>query len=327
MRKVLIIVPMTQSDIVPQIPQEIHEPQDRNEHIPVLLEDVLTYLSPQPGESYLDVTAGYGGHAHKVLERTQSLDTAVLVDRDQNAIEVLNAEFAAQKSGHGAQIIHSDFLSACRTLVEQGKRFDMILADLGVSSPHLNRAERGFAISLDGPLDMRMDQTASLTAADIVNTYSVDQLADIIQKYGEDPKYRTIAKLIVHNRPPKTEGGYRTTTQLAQIVSRAWPGHSKVHPATRTFQALRIAVNDELRLVEDSLPLWVDLLAPNGRLVVISFHSLEDRLVKRALAGLSGDQYDAQLRLLTKRPIVAAPPELAFNPRARSAKLRAAAKK
>lgn len=297
------------------------------EHIPVLLEDVLSYLDPKVGESYLDVTAGYGGHARKVLERTHTLTDAapevVLVDRDQNAIKVLDAEFAR----NGAKIIQQDFLTASRELLEQGKQFDMILADLGVSSPHLNQADRGFAISLDGPLDMRMDQNGPLTAADIVNTYSIDQLADIIHKYGEDPKYRTIARLIVHNRPSKENGGYRTTTQLAQIVSRAWPGHSKVHPATRTFQALRIAVNDELRLVEDSLPMWVDLLAPNGRLVVISFHSLEDRLVKRALAELSGDRYDARLQLLTKRPVVAGQNEIVSNPRSRSAKLRAAAKK
>jgi 16S rRNA (cytosine1402-N4)-methyltransferase len=314
---------MTNTDIVPQSNTGNKSEQPKTEHIPVLLEHVLTYLNPQAGESYLDVTAGYGGHARRVLERTQNFGDAVLVDRDQNAVTVLDAEFA----GQGTRIIQTDFLNASRSLLEQGKKFDMILADLGVSSPHLNQADRGFAISLDGPLDMRMDQHGPLTAADIVNTYSVDQLADIIHRYGEDPKSRTIAKLIVYNRPSKEEGCYRTTTQLAQIVSRAWPGHSKVHPATRTFQALRIAVNDELRLVEDSLPVWVDLLAPNGRLVVISFHSLEDRLVKRALAELSGDRYDARLQLLTKRPVVAEQNELVSNPRARSAKLRAAAKK
>lgn len=299
-------------------------------HVPVLLNDVLAYLNPQAGESYLDLTAGYGGHARKVLEHTQKPDSAVLVDRDLNAVTALEAEFASK-------IVNNDFLSASRDLQQQGRQFDMILADLGVSSPHLNRAERGFALSVDGPLDMRMDQRQSLTAADIVNSYTVDQLADIIHRYGEDPKYRTIARLIVQNRPDErlpdgSKQGYTSTTQLAQIVSRAWPGHSKVHPATRTFQALRIAVNDELRLIEASLPLWVQLLAPGGRLVVISFHSLEDRLVKQALALVSdasgrSDRYDTELRLLTKRPIVAGQPELVSNPRARSAKLRAAVKK
>jgi len=288
-------------------------------HIPVLLQPVLHYLAPGAGESYLDLTAGYGGHAREVLERTQKPDKAVLVDRDRNAIKVLTSEFAE----HRSTILHADFLQASRDLYEQGKRFDMILADLGVSSPHLNQAERGFAISLEGPLDMRMDQTSELTAADIVNSYTADQLTDILQRYGEEPKSRAIAKLIIENRPKE---GYTTTTQLAQIVARAWPGRSKVHPATRTFQALRIAVNDELQMVEQSLPIWLELLAPGGRLAVISFHSLEDRLVKRAFATVGGNGYDAQVRLLTKRPVVAEQNELDINPRARSAKLRAVVK-
>jgi len=289
-------------------------------HIPVLLQPTLQYLAPRAGDSYLDLTAGYGGHAREVLAISQATDKAVLVDRDQNAIQVLQAEFATQ----GCSIVHKDFLSASRELQTQGRQFDLILADLGVSSPHLNQADRGFAISLDGPLDMRMDQSSDLTAATIVNSYTADQLTDILRRYGEEPKSRQIARLIVDNRPK--DRGYTTTTQLAQVVSRAWPGHSKVHPATRTFQALRIAVNDELRLVEASLPIWIDLLAPGGRLAVISFHSLEDRLVKQAFADVGGGGYDAQVRLLTKRPVVAEQNELDSNPRARSAKLRAVVK-
>lgn len=293
----------------------MHQDQPQH-HIPVLLSQVLQYLDPREGDSYLDLTAGYGGHAGQILERTHSPSETVLVDRDSNAIRVLEEKFATQ----GAQIVKTDFLSVSRELVAANRTFDVILADLGVSSPHLNEANRGFAITQEGPLDMRMDQSQSLTAKEIVNNYSEAELTEILAKYGEEPKARQIAHLIVQYRP------YKTTTELASIVARAWPGHSKIHPATRTFQGLRIAVNDELGLLEKSLPLWIDMLKPGGRLAVISFHSLEDRLVKQALASQSGDRYDAKLKLLTKHPVTADEQEIVFNPRARSAKLRAAVK-
>ncbi len=285
-------------------------------HVPVLLEAVLQYLNPQAGDSYLDLTAGYGGHATAILARTDDPAQAILVDRDALSIKALQDMFA----GSSAQIVHADFLSASRKLFADGRKFDVILADLGVSSPHLDDAARGFALASDGPLDMRMDQNQQRTAADIVNRYSAAELTDILRRYGEEPKAKRIAQLIVEHRP------IATTTELARIVARAWPGHSKVHPATRTFQAIRIAVNDELGLLAQSLPIWIDLLAPNGRLAVISFHSLEDRLVKQALSEVAGDRYDARLRLLTKHPVTASNTETVFNPRARSAKLRAAAK-
>jgi 16S rRNA (cytosine1402-N4)-methyltransferase len=294
----------------------MHHHDQSNVHIPVLLEPVLQYLDPQAGESYLDLTAGYGGHAAAVLARTDNPTHTVLVDRDASAIGALQEKFADS----GARIIHMDFLSAGRTLAAEGRRFDMILADLGVSSPHLNETARGFAFASDGPLDMRMDQSQELTAATIVNRYPVAELADILARYGEEPKAKRIARLIAEHRP------IATTTELARVVARAWPGHSKVHPATRTFQAIRIAVNDELAQLAQSLPVWIDLLAPRGRLAVISFHSLEDRLVKQAFAEVTGERYDAQLTLLTKHPVTASETEIVFNPRARSAKLRAAAK-
>lgn len=288
-----------------------------NEHIPVLLNEVLEVLAPKTGDSYLDLTGGYGGHASAILEKTGNYQHSVLVDRDPNAVRSLQEQFSA----NGVEIRQTDFLSASRSLKEQGRQFDLILADLGVSSPHLNQANRGFSIREDGPLDMRMDTTQGLTAEQVVNTYSEAALVDILKKYGEEPKARQIASLITHNRPIKT------TNELAKIVAKAWPGHSKVHPATRTFQALRIAVNDELELLRESLPIWItDLLVPGGRIAIISFHSLEDRLVKQALQEASGDRYDAELRLLTKHPLTASEKELVFNPRARSAKLRAAAK-
>ena len=295
----------------------MHQNKNQNkQHEPVLLEEVLQYLDPKTGESYLDLTAGYGGHASAILDRTGSLTSAVLVDRDPKAVKVLQEKYDGQ-----VEIRQQDFLSASRELLASGRQFDLILADLGVSSPHLNEGNRGFAIIQTGPLDMRMDQTQSLTAEIIVNTYKEAQLMDLLKRYGEEPKAAQIAQAIVRSRPIKT------TDQLAAIAKQAWPGRSRIHPATRTFQAIRIAVNDELGQIEQALPIWFDLLKPGGRLAVISFQSLEDRLVKRAFQDVAGDRYDAELRLLSKRPIVANPSELVSNPRARSAKLRAAAKK
>jgi 16S rRNA (cytosine1402-N4)-methyltransferase len=296
---------------------KMHQNKNQNtiKHLPVLLAEVLQLLDPQINDSYLDLTAGYGGHAAAILERTQQPSSAVLIDRDQFAINELQHIF-----GPDVEIRHEDFLSAAREILSAGRQFDLILADLGVSSPHLDDDERGFSLRVSGPLDMRMDQQQALTAADIVNTYSEAQLVTLLKEYGEEPKAKQIARLIVGNRP------LGTTAQLAAIVAKAWPGYSRVHPATRTFQALRIAVNDELSLLEQSLPLWLQLLAPDGRIAIISFHSLEDRLVKQVLTQTAGDRYDAELHLLTKRPITASPNELAFNPRARSAKLRAAVK-
>lgn len=291
--------------------------QERNKHYPVLLAEVLQYLDPKEGEKYLDLTAGYGGHAREVQDRTLKPHNTTLVDRDQNAVAYLGRQF----DGSGVQIIHKDFLSASRELQATGKQFDIILADLGVSSPHLDNADRGFSIRENGPLDMRMDETQPLTAEGIVNSYDEAELARIIRVYGEEPRAKKIARLIVEHRP------ITTTHELAKVVAQAWPGHSKVHPATRTFQAIRIAVNNELDLLEQSLPIWIDLLAPGGRIAVISFHSLEDRIVKQYFASQSGNRYDAVLQLLTKQPVTGGADEIVFNPRARSAKLRAAVKK
>lgn len=287
-----------------------------NNHFPVLSGAVLNLLQPQEGETYLDLTAGYGGHAQAVLERTFNESGATLVDRDQQAIAFLQNRFASGK----CQIIHKDFLSASRKLLQAKKQFDIILADLGVSSPHLDTASRGFSIRLDGPLDMRMDQSQSLTAATIINTWPQQRLMDLFREYGEEPHATKIARLIVEHRP------LYSTHQLASVIARAWPGRSKKHPATRVFQALRLAVNSELEQISEALPIWIELLAPGGRIAVISFHSLEDRIVKRHFKELAGNHYDARLKLLTKSPVTASEEEIVSNPRARSAKLRAAAK-
>jgi len=302
-----------------------------HKHVPVLLDAVLKYLDPQPGESYLDLTAGYGGHATAVLERTLN-SPAVLVDRDNDAVKYLHQRF----SNVGVDIKHQDFAAASQQLAGQGQAFDLILADLGLSSAQLAEEQRGFAFGASGPLDMRMDRRQALSAAEIVNRWPADRLEQLLTDFGQQPKARAIARRIVAARP------VNTTAELAALVSqvapqrfgrggpRRWrrdrPGGSQIHPATRVFQALRIAVNDELGQLARSLPLWLRLLKPGGRLAVISFHSLEDRLVKNFLAEYSRAGYERQLRLLTKKPVTATTAEIATNPRARSAKLRAVAK-
>ena len=289
-------------------------------HIPVLIDAVLTVLSPVKNESYLDLTAGYGGHASAIIERTDAPQQATLVDRDQNAIRELSKSVAFANK---ARIIHSDFLAAAKKLVDNGERYDMVLMDLGVSSPQLDRAERGFSFSSSAPLDMRMDESADQTAAEIVNRASEKELAVIIERYGEEnvKRARKIAHAIRINRP------IHTTTELAKIIEKVLHRDGKTHPATRTFQAIRIAVNDELRQLSETLPLVLELLNPGGRLAIISFHSLEDRIVKEFLNEHAKAGYESDLELITKKPITADSEELVFNPRARSAKLRAAVKK
>ncbi len=285
------------------------------QHIPVLMAEVLTYLKPEPKQTYLDLTAGYGGHAGVIRSRTHGWPVT-LVDRDTMAVGHLRERFPDEAS----EIIQQDFLTASQQLVLAGRQFDMILADLGVSSPHLNIASRGFSIQNDGPLDMRMDQRQELTANEIVNHYSQADLVQIIREFGEEPKAVKIARAIIAARPIQTTG------ELAKVIAKTSFGRSKVHPATKTFQALRIAVNDELRLLQEALPLWVTLLKPGGRLAVISFHSLEDRIVKQFFADQASEGYDAEIQILTKKPVTGDKNEIVSNPRARSAKLRAVAK-
>ncbi|USN96319.1 MAG: 16S rRNA (cytosine(1402)-N(4))-methyltransferase RsmH [Candidatus Nomurabacteria bacterium] len=286
-------------------------------HIPVLLDSTLELLDPKPGESYLDLTAGYGGHAQAILGATGCESRATLVDRDDFAISQL-----AGFSKKGARLLHTDFVSATRQLIEEGKQFDIVLIDLGVSSPQLDQSERGFSFTHSGPLDMRMDRRQEMTAKQLVNTASADELARIIRNYGEESPgvARRIANAIVAGRP------LDTTEDLAELIKRQHRGRwSKIHPATRTFQALRIAVNQELTQVETVLPLLPKLLTQNGRVGVISFHSLEDRLVKRYFADQVASGFEAELKILTKKPIDGATYDVS-NPRARSAKLRAAVK-
>lgn len=289
-------------------------PQQLN-HIPVLLHAVLALLMPKKGDTYLDLTAGFGGHAQAVIRKIGAASLATLVDRDQTAITAL--ESLRQE---GARVIHQDYAAAAQVLLEVHEQFDMILLDLGVSSPQLDVLERGFSFTYNGPLDMRMDQTGGKTAADLLNSLAEQELAAILRDYGEEPFAHRIAKAIVAARPLVTTG------QLATIVTQVYKGkRGKTHPATRTFQAIRIAVNNELNQLKTTLPFLPDLLKPGGRLAVISFHSLEDHIVKHFLKEQAEAGYEATLKILTKQPISGAT-EDDSNPRSRSAKLRGAVK-
>ena len=292
-------------------------PHQYDLHIPVLLDATLRLLDPQAGESYLDLTAGYGGHGGAILGKTGQYAQSVFVDRDDYALAQL--ERFSQK---GVRLLHADFVAAAQQLIEEGKTFSLILIDLGVSSPQLDQGERGFSFKNSGPLDMRMDRRQELTAEKLVNSAKTDELARIIRDYGEESPNRAkrIAEAIVKTRP------HRSTGELAELIAHEVRGKwSKIHPATRTFQALRIAVNQELQQVESVLPLLPKLLQQGGRVGVISFHSLEDRLVKRYFAEQTAAGFEAELQVLTKKPIDGATEDV-HNPRARSAKLRAAVK-
>jgi len=262
-----------------------------------------------------------------VIDRLGPDGEAILVDRDANAVRALVARF-----GDRVEVIHASYLEAADRLKADGTLVDMILLDLGVSSPQIDNIERGFSFKNDAALDMRMDQSQEITAATVVNSYSERNLARIIHDYGEEPKARAVARAIVDGRP------FYSTRELAKVVRRHAVTPKDIDAATKTFQAIRIEVNEELEQLKQALPLLVSLLAPGGRLAVISFHSLEDRIVKEFFNIESRDcicppkqpictcGHRASLSVLTTKPIVADSTELAINPRARSAKLRAAEK-
>lgn len=290
----------------------------KNKHEPVLAEEVIRYLQPKPKDRYLDLTAGYGGHARMILDRIGEEGTATLVDRDEYAVKSLQNIFAEDRR---VGILHRDFLSASKQLSAEKKEYDIILADLGLSSPHIDNPQRGFSFAASGPLDMRMDRSQELTAGRIINTYDAQLLADIFREYGEIRNARKLAERLVEQRP------YETTDELAKKIAQMQGRKGRIHPATKVFQALRIAVNNELAQLEEALPLWISMLARGGRIGVISFHSLEDRLVKQAFKDYGGNRYDAGLHIVTKKVVTAGKNEVVFNPRSRSAKLRVAQRK
>ena len=294
---------------------------EKSVHIPVLLQASLAQIRPKKGESYLDFTAGYGGHAGEFLNITKNFEDSVLVDRDENAIRALQ-----RFKNEGVELLHMDFLSAARELVKEGRKFDIILADLGVSSPQLDIAERGFSFRKDGPLDMRMNPAQEKTAADIVNFANKSELMQILIEFGEEKRgfaERIVSKIIEVRKKQRIE----TTTQLADLILSVHKGGwQKTHPATRTFQAIRIAVNNELQQVEEVLGLLPKLLNHGGRVGIITFHSLEDKLVKNYFKEDSKKGLESKFQIITKKPLDGAK-EDANNPRARSAKLRVSIRK
>ncbi|MBN3939576.1 MAG: 16S rRNA (cytosine(1402)-N(4))-methyltransferase RsmH [Nostoc sp.] len=279
-------------------------------HLPVLPQEVIAGLAVSPGGHYLDVTVGGGGHSRLILEAAADVRVTA-IDQDEDALAAARKELA--EFGDRIQFIHRNFAEYEFPL----NTFDGILADLGVSSYHLDQAERGFSFRQAANLDMRMDRGRSLTAADVINNWDEAELADIFFKYGEERLSRRIARRIVERRP------LHTTTELADAIASSVPPkyrYGRIHPATRVFQALRIVVNDELKSLETFLEQAPNALVPGGRIAIISFHSLEDRPVKHGLRN------SPLLKVLTKKPIIAQEEEIGKNPRSRSAKLRIAEK-
>ncbi|HEX9371439.1 MAG TPA: 16S rRNA (cytosine(1402)-N(4))-methyltransferase RsmH [Roseiflexaceae bacterium] len=292
-------------------------------HVPVLLNEVVAGLAPRSGGRYVDGTLGGGGHAAAILDRSAPDGRLLGIDADPAALAAAGARLAGFAGR--ATLVHGNFRDLGWLAREHGfAQVDGLLLDLGVSSHQLDTPERGFSFAVDAPLDMRLDPTGGETAADLVNGTPEGELADLIYRYGEERGSRRIARLIVEARRKRL---IATTGELADLVARALGGRrGKIHPATRTFQALRIAVNRELESLEMALPQAVELLAPGGRLAVIAFHSLEDRIVKlffRAESGYGGAGR-GRLQIITKKPIEASEEENRTNSRSRSAKLRIA---
>ena len=307
-------------------------------HVPVLAGELVDVLDPQPGQIAIDCTVGGGGHARLIAERLGPTGTLIGIDRDPVAEERF-AELAAEVSCQ-TRFLRTSFVDGLAELIDEGVRADLVYHDLGVSSMQVDTAERGFSYAYDAPLDMRMDPLAvdGLTAAEIVNTWDERRLARLFRTYGEERFASRIARAIVRRRH---DGELETTQELVDVIKAAVPAPARFaggHPAKRTFQALRIAVNDELEQLDAALPLAWNVLAPEGRLAAISFHSLEDRRVKRFLAERArgcicppdlpvcacGREPEAEL--LTRKSVAPTPGEVEANPRSKSARLRAARK-
>jgi 16S rRNA (cytosine1402-N4)-methyltransferase len=295
---------------------------DRGRHVPVLLTEALQYLAVQRGSTVVDYTLGLAGHSAEIARRLGPKGKLIGFDRDPQAMELARAKLdqVCEELGSEApevELIGEPFSSAPMYL--KAGSMDAVLADFGVSSLQLDEAARGFSFMADGPLDMRMDTRRGETAAQVVNEASERELANLIYEYGEERRSRRIARAIVRGRPVST------TAQLARIVVAAAPAmkQEKIHPATRTFQAIRIFVNRELEEIRALMEAAPKLLKPSGRLAVISFHSLEDRIVKDSLRE---GAHQGIWTLLTKKPVTAGEEEMMRNPRSRSAKMRAAEK-
>jgi 16S rRNA (cytosine1402-N4)-methyltransferase len=283
------------------------------QHVPVLSDEVIQFLDPKPGGRFVDATLGAGGHTRAILDRTSPDGRLLAIDQDESALS--SAKAMLESFGSRVVFVHSNFRLLQRIAEAHGfMGADGVLADIGISSMMVDDASRGFSFMREGPLDMRMDRSQPLTAADIVNCYSEKEIADILYTYGEERRSRPLARSIVRSRP------LERTTDLVRAIERVTggPRYGQIHPATRTFQALRIYLNDELKSLEDFIDASMAAVRPGGRVVVIAFHSLEDRIVKQKFRAPS-----VSGRVLTKKVVTARAEEVQRNPRARSAKLRA----
>lgn len=297
-------------------------------HVPVLFEEVMALMQPRAGGRYVDGTVGAGGHTAGLLERSEPDGRVLAFDRDGEAIEFARRQLAG--FGERVVFVKASYAEMDRIAPLYGfERPDGVLLDLGLSSRQLADGERGFSFMQEGPLDMRFDQSQGVSAADIVNEWPEGELAAVLWRYGEVKANRKVARAIVGKRP------IRSTHELAAVVAEASGGkRGRIHPATQVFQALRMAVNDELATVEAGLAAAIGLLGPGGRLAVISFHSLEDRLVKQTFRALSRDcvcppqqpvctcEARAMVRLVTRKAVKPSEKEVVENPRSRSARLR-----
>ncbi|MBU4343141.1 MAG: 16S rRNA (cytosine(1402)-N(4))-methyltransferase RsmH [Candidatus Omnitrophica bacterium] len=291
-------------------------------HEPVLLEEVLYFLDPLPGKVIIDATIGAGGHAEEILKRLQPGGKLIGIDRDSESLRIAHERLKFFENSF--MLVSKNFRFIKDIIIELGiGEVDGILFDMGISSIQMETGERGFSIKNIGPLDMRMDRNQSLTAKELVNKLSESELSGLIKSCGEERFHKRIARNIVFARKRKE---IATTQELTEVVCRSLPHglkRQRIHPATRTFQALRIRVNDELGGIEEALRQSPDILKKNGRMCVISFHSLEDRIAKNSLKDFKAKGI---FKVLTKKPVTAKEEELSRNPRSRSAKLRAAEK-
>jgi 16S rRNA (cytosine1402-N4)-methyltransferase len=309
---------------------------DRTDHVPVLAEEVRELLAVKPGETVVDATFGAGGHAAVLAEDLRGRGRVIAIDRDPSVrpyFEQFRRRFGVQ-----SRFLRGEAADVLDRLAENGVQADALLLDLGVSSMQLDRPERGFSYAVDAPLDMRMDPTAEVSARDLVNDSPERELVTIFRRYGEERYAKQIARAIVRRRKQKP---IERTGELVELIRAAIPAPARFgdgHPAKRVFQALRIAVNDELGELEEALPAALEMLRPGGRIAVIAFHSLEDRIVKRYFQRLERGCVcppdfpvcvcgrEPELRRLNRKAIRPSSQEVALNPRAASARLRAAAK-
>ena len=306
------------------------------DHVPVLADEVRELLAVRPGETAVDTTFGAGGHARLLAADLRGEGKLIAIDRDPSVRPYF--ESFRRRAGVQARLLHGDFADVLERLAQNGVRADAVLFDLGVSSMQIDRPERGFSYAVDAPLDMRMDPSEDYSARDLVNEASAKELEKVFRRFGEERYARSIARAIVERRRREE---ITRTSELVETIRAAIPAPARFgegHPAKRVFQALRIAVNDELQSLADALPSALELLRPGGRLAVISFHSLEDRITKRFLRAkehgcicppdfpICNCGQEAEIRLLGRKAIRPSPRELALNPRAASARLRAAVK-